>query len=34
MEPSLAWIVTWSSCTFSSFEFWSAKASWDWVSLN
>src|SRR5436190_12954346 len=34
MEPSLAWMVTWSSLTFSSFEFCSANASSDCVSWN
>src|SRR5215212_8114216 len=34
MEPALAWIVTWSRLTFSSFEFCSAKGCSDWVSWN
>src|SRR5215210_3233699 len=34
MDPSLAWIVTWSRETFSSLGFCSANASVDVVSLN
>src|SRR3954452_16472221 len=34
MEPSRAWMVTASRRTFSIFEFWSEKGSWDCVSLN